>query len=133
MHGVSVTGLQCWFAGAMMAEILVRLIDRSPGEDDAKRGDVVSVMPDGNPWSEAELTNPDWIILKVVSILATDRDVMLAARESFPRGRFRRREWSLDLDGAPLPARFTYPRKQASVTITRLGLAAMLKAKPALV
>lgn len=114
-------------------EALVRIIDRGPGEDDAKRGDVVEVHADGWEWSEAERTNPDWLIIKVASFLGTDRDTVLATRRNFPAGRFRRREWKLNLDNAPLPGRFTWPRKTESVTMTRLGVVAILVQKPAMV
>lgn len=113
-------------------EALVRIIDRSAAEDDSKRGDVICVQPDGWAWSEAERTNPDWLIIKVTGLLNTDRDTMHATGRNFPQGRVRRREWHLDLDNAPLPARFRHPRKAESVTITRAVAASMLKAKPAM-
>ena len=30
-----------------------------------KQGDVVCVMPDGHPWTQKELTNPNWRIIRV--------------------------------------------------------------------
>lgn len=114
-------------------EALVRIIDRSAAEDDSKRGDVICVQPDGWAWSDAERTNPDWLIIKVASFLGTDRDTALATGRNFPAGRFRRREWKLNLDNAPLPGRFTWPRKTESVTMTRLGVVAILVQKPAMV
>jgi len=114
-------------------EALVRIIDRSAAEHDSKRGDVVTVQADGWAWSQEERTNPDWLIIKVGSFLGTDRDTALATGRNFPQGRFRRREWRLDLDNAPLPGRFTHPRKSESVTMTRLAVVSILKQKPAMV
>lgn len=114
-------------------EALVRLIDRSGREDDSKRGDVICVQADGWAWSNEERTNPDWLIIKVADLLGTDRDTALSVGQNFPLGRFRRREWFLDLDNAPLPGRFTHPRKQESVTMTRIGIASILTRKPDLV
>ena len=113
-------------------ELLVRIIDRSQREDDSHRGDVIAVVRDGWEWSQIERTNPDWLILKVGGLLDTDADTMLTHPINLPFGRFRRREWKLDLDNAPLPARFTHPRRQESVSITRLALVSMLTRKPAL-
>lgn len=114
-------------------EALVRIVDRSADEADSKRGDVIVVQPDGWAWSQEERTNPDWLIIKVASFLGTDRDTALATGRNFPQGRFRRREWMLDLDNAPIPGRFTWPRKNESVTMTRLAVVSILKKKPAMV
>lgn len=111
----------------------MRLIDRSADEADSKRGDVITVQADGWAWSQAERTNPDWLIIKVASFLGTDRDAVLAVGRNFPQGRFRRREWMLDLDNAPLPGRFAWPRKSESVTMTRLAVVSILVQKPAMV
>lgn len=113
-------------------ELLVRLIDRSDREDDSKRGDVVVAMPDGWAWSEAERMNSAWIIIKVVSLLGTDLDAMLAASVDATGRLHRRRGWKLDLSVAALPQRFNYPRKTESVTMLRAAVAAMLVRKPAL-
>lgn len=114
-------------------ELLVRIVDRSEAESDSKRGDVIAVQPDGWAWTDAERTNPDWLIIKVANLLATDRDTMVSTAQQFPAGRFRRREWGLDFSGAPLPGRFDHPRRQESVTITRVALVSFLARKPALV
>lgn len=112
-------------------ELLVRIIDRSAAENDSKRGDIIAVQPDGWAWTDAERTNPDWVIIKVASLLDTDRYTMLSVQPP-QNGRFRRRDWFLDLASANLPARFNHPRRQESVTMTRAALVSLLKAKPAL-
>lgn len=114
-------------------EVLVRLIDKGAAEDCSKRGDIVDVCPDGWAWSTAELTNPDWLILVISSLLDTDRDTMMHTAQNFPAGRFRRREWFVDFSVLPLPARFAWPRTQAKVNMTRLGFIVALTQKPALV
>ncbi|MEK9721994.1 MAG: hypothetical protein VW405_00740 [Rhodospirillaceae bacterium] len=42
------------------------------------RGDVVIAKPDGWPWSQRELTNPDWRILRV-GLLKSETDALSAA------------------------------------------------------
>lgn len=113
-------------------EALVRIVDRDAAEDESKRGDVITVQSDGWPWSVAERTNPDWIIIRITGFLNTDRDAAVAVGRNFTQGRFRRREWMLDLDNAPGAARFAWPRKSESVTMTRAGAASILKQKPAM-
>ena len=116
-------------------EVLARLVDKGPAEDCSKRGDVIAVQQDGWAWSDAELTNPDWVIISVNSLLDTDRDTMLTTplRDNLPQGRFRRRDWFIDFSVLPLPNRFAWPRKQAMVNMTRLGFIVALTQKPALV
>ena len=54
-----------------MAELLIRTVDKpSSGSvyvdrHRLGRGDVVAIMPDGHPWSEAERHAPFWRILKL--------------------------------------------------------------------
>jgi len=57
-----------------MAEIIFWARDKAKPWDaelDAqayKRGDVISIVPDGWQWSPRELTHPDWRILRLTSI-----------------------------------------------------------------
>lgn len=115
-----------------MPELLARLIDKGPGEDASKRGDVIVSHPDGWAWSVAERTNRDWIIIKV-GILDVERDTLIAQDHVFPFGRFRRRAWFIDFLQLALPSRFNWPRTQESVTITRVGFIIAITQKPALV
>lgn len=51
-------------------EILLRRHTRLSGDAKADRErlkaeDVVVIMPDGHPWTQRELTNPDWRIIRV--------------------------------------------------------------------
>jgi hypothetical protein len=116
-------------------ELLVWLVDKGAAEDCYKRGDVIETQPDGWVWSSAELTNPDWLIIVVNSLLDTDRRSMQAVPDlnKLPRGRFRRRDWFIDFSKLPLPNRFAHPRTQAKVNMTRLGFIVALTQKPALV
>lgn len=113
-------------------ELLVRLVDKTAAEDASKRGDVVSACPDGWPWSAEERTNPDWLIINV-GIIDSERGALLTQAQIFPQGRFRRREWFIDFTQLALPSRFDWPRKQESVTITRLGFINAITQKPAMV
>ena len=67
-----------------MCEILLRVRDKVNDADpylDAqclKRGDVVVVVENGWPWSEAELTNPDWRILKLPNVSVEFAEAFLA-------------------------------------------------------
>ena len=114
-------------------ELLVRLVDKGAAEDCSKRGDVIAAAPDGWAWSSEELTNPDWVIVRVVSLLNTDRDAMLTVPTLQRGSKFRRRDWFIDFSVLPLPGRFDWPRKQDMVSMTRIGFIAALKQKPALV
>lgn len=61
-----------------MAELLIRTVDKSCPEDarnDAllsKRGDVITIQPDGWTWSEAERNAPHWVIVKVPGVSVDD-------------------------------------------------------------
>lgn len=62
-------------------ELLIRVVDK-PGAPDnplvSAAGDVIAICPDGWAWSEAELTNPEWRIVKC-PLLAIERDALLAS------------------------------------------------------
>ena len=113
-------------------EILCRIVDKSAREDASKRGDVIAIRPDGWAWSNEELTNPDWRIIQV-DILQSTVDALTAVAQNFPVGRFRRREWFLDFSQLPLPGRFTGPRLQPIISMTRLGFLVAVTQKPTLV
>lgn len=58
-----------------MAELLVRIVDKT--NDDpyldvrcTKRGDVITVQPDGWAWGKEELANPEWRIVKIAASVA---------------------------------------------------------------
>lgn len=110
-------------------ELLVRLIDRSEHEADSKRGDVVTAQPDGWGWSQAERTNPDWMIIKVAGMLATDSDALTHVAAPRQNGRFRRREWHINLDSALLSGRCAWPRSSESITVARGALSASMRRK----
>lgn len=60
-----------------MAEMLVRIKDKPKSGNVYKdrhlseRGCVICIMPDNHSWSNAELTNPEWRIIKVPGINPT--------------------------------------------------------------
>jgi len=57
-----------------MCELLVFLTDKASDPDPAinltymKRGYVIVVCEDGWQWSQAELTNPDWVVVQVPGV-----------------------------------------------------------------
>ena len=72
-----------------MAELLVRVADKTTAEDPRallflRAGEVVVVCPDGWPWSEAEQTNPDWVILKLPNVTESEASAMLGPDREFP-------------------------------------------------
>lgn len=89
-----------------MAEMIVRMADKVNRESPyldvkcTKRGDVIAICEDGWPWSKAELTNPDWTLVKVTGVLASDLSAYLAAEPGDPKVNqmLQRRAFYFDLD-----------------------------------
>ena len=108
-------------------EALIRIVDKGVAEDCSKAGDVISICPDFWAWSAAELTNPDWRIVRV-PILASDVDTMLA--KSVISTVKRRREYSVVFSLLPNPALFSGARTQAIISLTRNQVAAAVVKKP---
>jgi hypothetical protein len=48
-----------------MSEVLLRVVDKPGLERERPAGYVVHVAPNGWAWTPAELTNPDWQIVRV--------------------------------------------------------------------
>ena len=70
-----------------MAELLVRVLEREGAPvGRLKPGDVVTVAPDGHEWSQTELTNPAWRIVKVPGVPPAFFTELLEPRMS-PDGR----------------------------------------------
>lgn len=108
-------------------EALIRVVDKGPNEDHSKAGDVISVCPDGWQWSPAELTNPDWRIIRV-PILQTQADAFLA-RANNPLVK-RRREWAIDFSKLPNPALFSGARDTPITPLTRAQVTKAAVKKP---
>lgn len=104
-----------------------------------KRGDVIMAKPDGWPWSMAELTNPDWRIIKFPSI-AMDQAASFVApeAETDPRNPNRmrqRRGFRLNFDALPgdLQAYITDSSRSQPFAITGMtaqDLNALRKRRP---
>ena len=67
--GMPRVALNCWRGGGTKMELLIRIVDKQPAtstmhETASQWGDVITVCADGWQWSAAELTNPDWIIVR---------------------------------------------------------------------
>ena len=45
-------------------ELLIHVVDKGPTPDCAWAGDLIEVFPNRHGWSEAELTNPEWRIIR---------------------------------------------------------------------
>jgi hypothetical protein len=116
-----------------MAELLIRVVDKvQPDPVKAERllraGDVVSVCPDGWPWTVIERTNSEWRIIRV-NLLATTVEALIA-RSSNPLVR-RRREWKLDFSLLPNPSLVSGARTQEIVPLTRQQVVAAVVKKAA--
>lgn len=91
-----------------MAEILFIARDKVRADAEAnascyKRGDAITIHPDGWAWSARELTNPDWRILRLTRITDPEDIAALLRPELGPDFSVRRRR-SAFLDPAKLPA-----------------------------
>ena len=91
-----------------MAELLIRVVDKHNAEDpylDAqclKRGDVVVVCEDGHPWSETELTTPEWRVVRVPGVSVVQSEAFIGPEiednPAQPSRMLRRRAFKFDLD-----------------------------------
>ena len=96
-----------------MAEFLIRVHDKVNPDSIyrdvrcLKRGDVVSVCPDGWVWSTRELTFPFWRIVKVVGMALDEAEAFLAPELGDLRlnKMLRRRAFKVDVDRTTLPKR----------------------------
>ena len=115
-----------------MAELLIRIRDKETHPNPyvdvqrSKRGDVISVCPDGWAWTPAELTNPEWRIVKVIGLDDEVVQQLLRPEPGDPRlnKMLRRRQYKIDVDFASLPkAGKDYlrddTRSAASITISK--------------
>lgn len=111
-------------------EVLVRVVDKGAALDCSKRGDVIAICPDGWAWSPAELTNPDWRIVRV-PILQTTADALLTTPQ--PTGGpqvQRRREYYVDFSQLPDPSLFSGARTVAIIELTRQQVSKAVVRKP---
>lgn len=108
-------------------EALIRVVDKGVAEDCSKAGDVISICPDGWAWSPAELSNPDWRIVRV-NILQAQADAFLSKSKNVAVKR--RREWTIDFSKLPNPALFAGDRTQEIITLTRGQVVAAAVKKP---
>jgi len=93
-----------------MCEMLIRVVDKVNDDPylDAKctkRGDVITVQPDGWGWSRAELRNPDWRIIKIPGVTVIEAESFLGAEmdadPANPSQVLQRRAFRLDVDALP--------------------------------
>lgn len=93
-----------------MCEMLVRVVDKV--NDDpyldakcSKRGDVITIQPDGWMWSRLELKSPIWRIIKVPGVSVAQAEVFLTpevdADPANPSAVLQRRAHKIDLDALP--------------------------------
>lgn len=102
-----------------MAELLVRIIGKVSQDEKkdaalSKRGHVISARPDGHAWTDRELKNPEWMIVRAPKLTLVEAEQFLAAGptstfsdKSAPNDRSRdvavrqKRQFSLDIDALP--------------------------------
>lgn len=98
-----------------MVEMLVRVIDKTNPDfylnlGCSKRGDVIAVKPSGWAWTPAELTSPDWRILKVPLAMAEAQKYLRPqddgkdSRDPTKSKTLKRRDVGIDLDNILIPA-----------------------------
>jgi hypothetical protein len=96
-----------------MAEFLIRVHDKVNPDSVysdvkcLKRGDVVSVCPDGWVWSTRELRLPFWRIVKVAGMAMDEAEAFLSPEpgDSLLNKMLRRRAFKVDVDRITLPKR----------------------------
>jgi hypothetical protein len=128
-----------------MAELLVRVVSKVNADPYldvkcTKRGDVIAVCDDGWAWGPAELTNPDWRILKVPNLTVTDVQGFLApepeVNPAHPSRMLQRRAFKLDMSNVTLPAALwawvqdstrAVPTRTLNVTLAQLLALKVLK------
>ena len=95
----------------LMAELLIRIVDKvnlDSKESNAhcmKRGMVVTIQPDGWPWSAKELANPEWEIRKYrgVAVDALTGYLVAEAGDELLDPYLQRRAFTFDLAFAVKP------------------------------
>lgn len=128
-----------------MCEMLVRVVDKINDDPylDAKctkRGDVITIQPDGWVWSRAELNNPDWRIIKVPGVSVAQAQEFLEPEADTdpanPSAVLQRRAHKIDLDALPDPKGQMVDAKRKNplhrVNLNRDGLLAFKRTKPKL-
>lgn len=69
-----------------MAELLIRVLEREGAPvGRLKAGDVVAVARDGHHWTDVELNNPEWRIVKVIGVDPSVLNELLEPRMSADR------------------------------------------------
>jgi hypothetical protein len=84
-------------------ELVIRVKNRgNGGPGDSLAGDVITIMPDGFNWGSAELTNPQWRIIRV-PLTQVECDALLSSPENNTReGYFVRRKYKINLKLLPI-------------------------------
>jgi hypothetical protein len=124
-----------------MAELVIQMVDRvnpSSAKLDAgclKRGDVIDICADGWEWSERELTNPNWRIIKLPGIPVETLLDLLEAQLAADRTFVRKRSRYLDIDSLPsnIKNKITNATQPLTFSVSeRTALNAIRKTKTAL-
>jgi len=115
-----------------MAELLIQVVDKTNPDPELdakcyKRGDVISILPDGAYWGDAT-QNPLWRIIRVVGLSPEELEALLtlSVPEDMSDGMLslkRRRARFLDLDspGVPAPMRAWLNDSKRAVPILDLS------------
>ena len=89
-----------------MAEALISFQDQLPSSDPNyklryRAGEIITIQQDGWPWSDAELTNPQWRIIKAPGLDANAIQAWLAASVDVNNNLLMRRSKFLDTTKIP--------------------------------
>ncbi len=117
-----------------MCELVLQLVDKPLTGDLAldsqrlRRGDVIAALSDGHLWTPRELTNPDWLILKVPGMSVEEGEAHTVGEPDDRTGRrFRwKRFFHLNLGD---DVRFVFPRTAAVVSMTKTKVRKLKKRK----
>jgi len=94
-------------------ELLIALSARSNAIDDLQAGEVITIQPDGWPWSAIELAHPGAQIISA--------PILQSHAQTLTRGvKYPRKAYLLDLSKLPNPEHFKPgQRTQSKVTLQR--------------
>lgn len=128
-----------------MAEFLIRVknkknlvvLPNAPVLDTKllQRGDVVVVVRDGWAWSDIELSNPDWRIVKSPGMSLAEAQTYLVPEPGLPASRMlQRRAFKFDINAVTMPASFSQwladdSRLQPILTVSAAVLRALRAVK----
>jgi hypothetical protein len=109
-------------------EFLFPVVDQAAAVDAFKAGDIIDYHPDGWPWTQRELTNPNWRIVRV-DVLQSTVDAFMSTLVPQAGAKGRQREYQLVLASLPNPSDYVGARAQGIIPLTRQQVVAAVVKK----